>query len=107
MITTPNNLIASVLVIQLWFEGNGYEGPGANAAIYVTIILIAIVTINYFGVGIFGEFEFALSSLKFIIMIGLIFMTLVLAVGGGGDHDPKGFRYWENPGAFASYIEGL
>lgn len=96
-----------MLVIQFWFEENGYDGPGANAAIYVTLILIAILAINYFGVGLFGEFEFALSSLKVIIMVGLIFMTLILAAGGGGDHDPKGFRYWGNPGAFAPYIEGL
>ncbi|KAM3077456.1 amino acid transporter [Clarireedia jacksonii] len=105
IITTPNNLIASALVIQFWFSQIEYEGPASNAAIYVTIILITIIAINYFGVGIFGEFEFALSSLKVMIMIGLIFMTLILAAGGGGDGDPKGFRYWSHPGAFAEYIE--
>ncbi|PQE04086.1 Dicarboxylic amino acid permease protein [Rutstroemia sp. NJR-2017a BVV2] len=105
IITTPNNLIASALVIQFWFNQIEYEGPASNPAIYVTIILITIIAINYFGVGIFGEFEFALSSLKVLIMIGLMFLTLILAAGGGGDGDPKGFRYWSHPGAFAEYIQ--
>ncbi|PQE12818.1 dicarboxylic amino acid permease protein [Rutstroemia sp. NJR-2017a BBW] len=105
IITTPNNLIASALVIQFWFNQIEYEGPASNPAIYVTVILITIIAINYFGVGIFGEFEFALSSLKVLIMIGLMFLTLILAAGGGGDGDPKGFRYWSHPGAFAEYIQ--
>ncbi|KAB8346145.1 hypothetical protein FH972_023191 [Carpinus fangiana] len=62
--------------------------------------------INYFGgVRFFGEFEFWLSSIKVIVIIGVILLSLVLAAGGGPDHDPKGFRYWSNPGAFATYID--
>ncbi|TAQ83328.1 hypothetical protein B7494_g8346 [Chlorociboria aeruginascens] len=107
IILAPNNLIASVLVIQYWFNEREYTGPGASAAIYVTIILVTIVVINYFGVGLFGEFEFWLSSMKVLILIGLIIMTIVLTAGGGPDHDAKGFRYWKDPGAFNSYkIEG-
>ncbi|TVY45123.1 Dicarboxylic amino acid permease, partial [Lachnellula subtilissima] len=103
IITTPNNLIASVLVIKYWFVKAGYDGPGANSAIYVSIFLIAIVAINYFGVGIFGEFEFWLSSTKVLIMIGLMIFTFILAIGGGPDHTAKGFKYWKDPGAFAPY----
>ncbi|TVY85441.1 Dicarboxylic amino acid permease [Lachnellula suecica] len=103
IITTPNNLIASVLVIKFWFGKSGYDGPGANSAIYVCIFLAAIIAINYFGVGIFGEFEFWLSSTKVLIMLGLIIFTFVLAVGGGPSHETPGFRYWSDPGAFAPY----
>ncbi|RDW60145.1 hypothetical protein BP5796_11751 [Coleophoma crateriformis] len=103
IITTPNNLIASALVIGYWFEQAGYDGPGSNPGIYVAIILIIIVAINYFGVSFFGEFEFWLSSVKVLIILGLIIFTLVIAVGGGPDHDAKGFRYWHVPGAFAAY----
>ncbi|KAE8444681.1 hypothetical protein EG329_014338 [Mollisiaceae sp. DMI_Dod_QoI] len=102
IITTPNNLIAATLVIRYWFVEHGYDGPGANAGIYIAIILTAIIAINYFGVGFFGEFEFWLSSVKVLIMIALIFFTLVLAAGGG----PKpatGFKYWSHPGAFNAY----
>lgn len=29
---------------------------------------------------------------------------MVLVLGGGPDHDRKGFRYWKHPGAFNEYI---
>lgn len=103
IITTPNNLIASVLIIRFWFDERGYDGPGANAAIYVAIFLATIVAINYFGVGYFGEIEFWLSSAKVLIMLGLIIFTCVLASGGGPSHKPTGFTYWKDPGAFAAY----
>lgn len=57
-----------------------------------------IIFINYFGVRFFGEFEFWLSSFKVITIVGVILLALILACGGGPDHDPKGFRYWGNPG---------
>ncbi|KAE9373203.1 dicarboxylic amino acid permease [Stipitochalara longipes BDJ] len=104
IVTTPNNLIASVLVIRFWFDEAGDPGnPGGNAALYVTIFLIAIVAINYWGVGFFGEFEFWLSSTKVLIMIGLILFTLISAAGGVGNHNATGFQFWHDPGAFATY----
>ena len=73
-------------------------------ALWVTILLGAIITINYFGVGLFGEFEFWLSSAKVLIMIGLIIFTLVLAAGGGPTGEVAGFKYWKHPyAAFAKY----
>lgn len=69
--------------------------------------MVTIIVINYFGVRIFGEMEFWLSSFKVIVMVGIILCSLVLALGGGPDHDRKGFRYWNDPGAFApKYSEG-
>lgn len=104
IINTPNNLIASTLVIRFWFDKSGYEGPAANAALYVAAILVAIVAINLFGVGIFGEFEFVLSSLKVLIMLGLIFFMFILAVGGSSSIAAPGFKHWVNPGAFAPFL---
>ncbi|KAJ8607546.1 hypothetical protein MRB53_040256 [Persea americana] len=95
----PNQLTAAALVIQYWVPAERI-----NPGVWITIFLAAIITVNYFGVKIFGEVEFWLSSVKVIVVIGLIILSLVLAVGGGPDHDVKGFRYWKNPGAFASYL---
>ncbi|KAF4633244.1 hypothetical protein G7Y89_g4873 [Cudoniella acicularis] len=86
IITTPNNIIACTLVIKYWFDASGYSGPASSAVIWVTLLLVAIITINYFSVGVFGEFEFWLSTIK------------------GPPHHPGGFHYWVNPGAFAPYI---
>jgi amino acid permease len=79
------------------------DSAGASPALWVTLILVAIIAINYFGVGLFGEFEFWLSSAKVLIMIGLIIFTLVIAAGGGPNGQATGFHYWNDPGAFAAY----
>jgi amino acid transporter len=81
------------LVIQYWVDRDK-----VNPGVFITIFLITIVVINYFGIRFFGELEFWLSSFKVIVIIGIILFSLVLALGGGPDHDRKGFRYWSNPG---------
>lgn len=68
--------------------------------------MVTIIAINYFGVRLFGEMEFWMSSFKVIVMVGLILCSLILALGGGPDHDRKGFRYWNDPGAFNTKYTG-
>lgn len=75
-----------------------------NPGVFIAVFWIAIVAINYFGVRFFGEFEFWLSTIKVVIIVGVILLSLILALGGGPDHDRKGFRYWKKPGAFKPYI---
>ena len=76
-----------------------------NPGVWIAIFLVVILVINYFGIRFFGEFEFWLSSFKVIVVIGLILFCLVLTLGGGPDHDRKGFRYWNDPGAFKPFIK--
>jgi amino acid transporter len=45
-----------------------------------------------------------MSALKILILCGIIILSLVLALGGGPDHDRKRFRYWKNPGVFKPYL---
>jgi len=80
-------------VIQYWVNRER-----VNPGVWIAVFLFVIVTINYLGIKFFGEFEFVLSSLKVLVIVGLIILSLVLALGGGPDHDRKGFRYWHNPG---------
>lgn len=76
-----------------------------NPGVWITILLILIIVINYFGIKIFGEFEFWLSSIKVCVIVGLIILCLVIALGGAPTHDRYlftyivaeyrlGFRYW-------------
>ncbi|PNP60718.1 hypothetical protein FNYG_14544 [Fusarium nygamai] len=97
VIATPTNLTAAGLVIQFW-------RPDLNVAIWITIFGAAIVTINLLHVNSFGETEFWLGVAKVLIMTMLIISTLVVALGGGPNHDRSGFRYWRDPGAFAEYL---
>lgn len=50
---------------------------------FITVILVIIMVINYTSVKAFGEFEFWLSSLKVIILLGVMILLLVIACGGG------------------------
>jgi len=93
IIVTPNQLTAAALVIQLWVSRDT-----VNPGVFIAIFLIAILIINYFGIRFFGEFEFWLSSFKVVTIVGVILLCFILAVGGGPDHDAKGFRYWYDPG---------
>ncbi|KAI1074457.1 putative amino acid permease [Whalleya microplaca] len=100
IIVTPNQLTAAALVIQYWVPRER-----VNPGVWITIFLIAIITINYFGIRFFGEFEFWLSSFKVLVIVGVIILTLVIAAGGA-DGQPKGFQYWNDPGAFREYLVG-
>ncbi|EXJ87148.1 hypothetical protein A1O3_04107 [Capronia epimyces CBS 606.96] len=97
-ISTPNQLTAIALVLQYWVPRDQL-----NPGVFIAIFLVVIILINYFGIRFFGEFEFWLSSLKVLILCGVIILSLVLACGGGPDHDAKGFRYWHHPGAFHEF----
>lgn len=100
IIVTPNQLTAGALIIQYWVDREK-----VNPGVFIAVFWVAIVCINYFGIRFFGEFEFWLSTIKVIVIVGVILLSLILALGGGPDHDRKGFRYWNNPGAFAEYID--
>ncbi|CZR59638.1 probable aromatic amino acid transport protein aroP [Phialocephala subalpina] len=99
IIVTPNNLTAASLVIQYWTPRDKI-----NPGVFIAVFLVCIVAINYFGVRFFGEFEFWLSSIKVVVILGLILLSLILACGGGPTHHATGFEYWKNPGAFHEYI---
>jgi amino acid transporter len=92
-------MTAGALVISYWIPPEK-----VNPGVWITIFLILVVAINYFGVKFFGEFEFWLSSFKVIVILGIILLSFILMLGGGPDHDRKGFRYWKNPGAFNHYV---
>jgi amino acid transporter len=98
IIVTPNNLTAASLVIQYWVSREK-----VNPGVFIAVFLVVIVIINYVGVRYFGEFEFWLSSIKVIVIIGLILLSLILVCGGGPD-PATGFKYWKDPGAFHEYI---
>lgn len=52
----------------------------------------------------FGETEFWMAVLKVIVLTGLILLCFIIALGGSPSGDRTGFRYWNDPGAFASYL---
>ncbi|CAH0023709.1 unnamed protein product [Clonostachys rhizophaga] len=99
LIMTPNQLTAAALVLQFWVPREK-----VNPGVFIVVFLIVILFINFWRIGVFGEVEFWLSTFKVLVIVGIMIFALVLIVGGGPDHEVRGFRYWSNPGAFKEYI---
>lgn len=95
IIVAPNQLTAAALTIQYWVPREK-----VNPGVFIAVFLVVVLLINYLGIKWFGELEFWLSSIKVLTLTGMIILCFVLMLGGGPDHDRKGFRYWQNPGAF-------
>ncbi|MCJ1343547.1 hypothetical protein MMC31_001742 [Peltigera leucophlebia] len=94
IIVTPNQLTAAALVVSFWVDRET-----VNPGVWIAIFLVVIILFNYLGIRFFGELDFWLGLIKAATICGLILLCLVLFLGGGPDHDRKGFRYWKNPGA--------
>lgn len=99
VIVLPAELSAAAVLINFWNQS-------VNNAVWITICLIVVVTINMLGAGAYGECEFIFASIKVITITGLIILGIVLDLGGGPNHDRLGFRYWKHPGPFVQF-EGI
>ncbi|KAJ8115118.1 hypothetical protein OPT61_g3167 [Boeremia exigua] len=97
-ILVPYEITAGALVIGYW------ENP-VPTAVWITILLVAMIVINLLPVSVYGESEFLFSFIKLVTMIGLLILTIVLFFGGGPKGDGvMGFRYWKNPGATTTWL---
>ena len=72
-------------------------------ALVISISLALILLINIVNVRFYGESEVITATIKVLCFIGLIFVSLVITLGGAPNHDRIGFRYWKNPGPFTDY----
>lgn len=100
IVVIPNQLTAGTMVVSYWLDGK-YANPG----IWITVFLVIIIAFNYCNARYISEYEFCLSGFKVVVMLGLMLLSLVLALGGGPEHEGQhGFSYWKHPGAFASDV---
>jgi yeast amino acid transporter len=112
-ILVPYEITAAGLVI-------GYWPNDVHIAVWMTIMLVVIVALNFMPVRYgeppeasrradlnryYGETEFWFAGTKVIMMIGLLMLSFILFWGGGPSGDRLGFRYWQDPGAGHAYIK--
>lgn len=100
-ILVPYEITAAGIVIQYW-------DPNASIhiAIWMTVMMVVIVALNFCPVGIYGETEFWFAGTKVILLIGLLFLGFILFWGGGPEQDGiLGFAYWKDPGPANPYIK--
>ncbi|KAH7324915.1 amino acid permease/ SLC12A domain-containing protein [Stachybotrys elegans] len=97
-ILIPYELVASTLLIDYW------GSTSVSPAVFVTAILVVIVLVNFLPVQYFGETEFWAAGMKVVLIVGLCFLSFILFLGGGPNHDRIGFRYWQHPGPTNTYL---
>ncbi|KAH8889567.1 amino acid permease [Thozetella sp. PMI_491] len=100
LVVLPLEVIAASMTI-------GYWNNNLNQAIFVTLFLAIIISINLFGVKAYGEAEFFFAIIKVTAIIGFILLGIVMNIGGTPTEGYIGGKYWENPGAFHNGFKGL
>jgi len=101
------------MILQRWL-------PNLNLAIWVTafggcMILLnvselcfvptsALTHYQVLHVKNYGWAQFWLGWAKVFIITALIVVCLAVSLGANSDHEVRGFRYWNDPGAFGHYI---
>lgn len=78
-------ITAASIVINYW-PNNVHTG------VWITVMLIVIVALNFSPVGVYAETEFWFASIKIIMILGLLLLSLIIMLGGGPNHDRLGFR---------------
>ncbi|KAL2063937.1 hypothetical protein VTL71DRAFT_4431 [Oculimacula yallundae] len=89
-------LTVTGLIIQYW-------APDLSIAIFISVFWVLISILNMLPVSFYGEFEFGLSMVKVITVLGFIIFAICIAAGAG-QQGVIGFDNWRNPGAFAPYL---
>ncbi|KAI1099521.1 amino acid permease/ SLC12A domain-containing protein [Jackrogersella minutella] len=93
----PFEITALTSVLSYWRDD-------IPVAAVIAVCIVLYFCINIFAVKWYGEAEFWLASGKICLLAIVFCFTFVTMVGGNPKHDAYGFRYWNNPGAFAEYI---
>ncbi|KAI8938895.1 hypothetical protein NX059_004752 [Plenodomus lindquistii] len=95
-ITYALELTAAGLIIQWWNQD-------LSIGIFITIFWVPITAVNFLPVDVFGEFEFWFALIKVVALVG--FWIFAICVNAGvGAQGYLGFKYWNEPGAFAPYL---
>ncbi|KAI0165977.1 putative amino acid permease [Xylariaceae sp. FL1272] len=100
LIALPLEVISASIVTTFW-------NSGLQKAIFVTVFLAFVITINLFGIKGYGEAEFLFAIIKVIAVIAFILLGIVLNVGGVQGGGYIGGLYWRDPGAFRNGFKGL
>lgn len=98
-ITLPTEISAAALVVSYWDPNQSI-----NPAVWVSIIMVICVSVNFMPVRFYGEIEFWLALLKVVVVIMLIIVMLIIDVGGTPEGTYIGGKYWHDPGAMAQLL---
>ncbi|KAK3110967.1 hypothetical protein LTR53_014221 [Teratosphaeriaceae sp. CCFEE 6253] len=112
IVVLPAEISAAAVLISYWTPASDPASTCTTGicsnAMWVGLMLIVVLLVNFGGTRVYGEMAFWFCSIKVITVIGLIITGIVITSGGGPNGDAIGFRYWNQTGGFVQYsgIEG-
>lgn len=109
LVVLPFELTTAGITIGFWTQKDDTMPPSINVGVWITIFLLSVCVINWFGVKGYGEVEFVLGCVKVIAIIGFIILGVIIDTGGVPT-DGRGYigaKYWHNPGAFNNGFKGF
>jgi amino acid transporter len=109
IVVLPFELTVAGATIAFWTDPNDTGHPSISVGVWITIFLVLVTAINFFGVKGYGEVEFWLGITKVVAIIGFIIVGVVINCGGVPT-DTRGYigaKYWHDPGAFRNGFKGF
>lgn len=87
------------MIIQYW-------NASISIGIWIAIFWVLFTATNFLPIKIFGEMEMWFVSIKVVTILGFIIFAICINAGAS-PQGYLGFKYWESPGAFASYDSSM
>lgn len=86
-----------------------YWDTTTNIGVWITVFLVALFIVQFFGVRAYGYTEVFLSAIKLIALVGFCIFAIIVDCGGvPTDHRGYiGFRYWKHGLAFQNGFHGF
>lgn len=102
LVAYPNDATVATIVIRFWDKDEVVP-----RGVWIAIIALAMIAINFFGVKGYGEFEFVATLIKILGVIGFIICAIVIDVGGAPANQYLGARGWHTQPAFLNGFKGF
>jgi amino acid transporter len=109
LIVLPFELTTAGITIAFWTDPQNTGTTSVNVGVWITIFLVMVTAINFFGVKGYGEVEFVLGCIKVAAIIGFLILGVIIDCGGVPT-DNRGYigaKYWHEPGAFRNGFKGF
>ena len=72
LVVLPFELTVAGVTIAFWTDKDGSGNPSVDVGVWITIFLVLVCAINFFGVKGYGEVEFVLGCIKVVAVIGFM-----------------------------------
>ncbi|KAE8194286.1 hypothetical protein CF328_g4795 [Tilletia controversa] len=102
VVALPFELTVSTIVIRYW----DVDGK-ITSGVWITIFLVLITIINFFGVKGYGNVEVAGSMFKIVAVLAFFIIAIVIDAGGAPSGQYFGAKTWSDPGPTNNGFKGF